>query len=64
MTAMMQRAYLTRESALRSILDRMVRLPSYRPGGFAVGQAGVQQAAGYLEDLQEATRDLSTEGDS
>lgn len=64
MTTSASRTYLTREAALRAILYRMAVEPSYRPSGYAPGQAGLDQAADYLEDVAEALCDHQTEGDS
>ncbi|GEM_PF-4283845 len=58
------RMYLTQESAFSALLHRMERVPSFRPTGFEAGARGLHQAAEYLQDLREATRELDTEGDS
>jgi hypothetical protein len=63
MTDATHRTYLTQEADLTAMLRRMERLPSYRPAGFAQGNAGLAQAAEYLADHREATRELATEGD-
>lgn len=63
MTQAMHRTYLTQEADLTAMLHRMEQQPSYRPAGFAAGNDGVRQAAEYLADHREATRDLATEGD-
>ncbi len=64
MTEATHRTYLTQEAGLTAMLHRMERLPSYRPARFQPGGAALTQAAEYLADHREATRELATEGDS
>lgn len=64
MISVTARTYLTKEATLRAILHRMSVQPSYRPSGYAPGQAGLDQVKDYLEDVAEIMKDYQTEGDS
>ena len=63
-TQIAQRLYLNKASAMKSILARMRRIPSYRPRGFSPGTAGLRQAEKQMADGREAEREIRSEGDA
>ena len=61
---MLRKLRLNKEAALTAIVNRMSRLPDYRPRHYPPGDAGVRQAKRDLADLKETMRGVQTEGDS
>ena len=59
-----RRLHLNEGSALKSILARMRRVPSYRPRGFAPGAAGLHQAEQQVANAREVLQEIRSEGDA
>lgn len=64
MSSSIRRSYLTREAALGAVLHAMMQRPSYRPGAYSAGSAGIAEAQEALEDLRALSGGLQSEGDA